>query len=106
MQPQLPLPRRRRQKRAEPAGNSSQSLRRTNCTPGAAQALFYGTPFMLKIIDLDGIGWGPLKKHHESYFHGKVKKRGVPRQHVSTMPWNSFPQICVVSANRIVDNWP
>jgi len=31
------------------------------------------------------------------------KKRGVPRLHESMQPGNSFPQICVVSVNKIVE---
>jgi hypothetical protein len=27
----------------------------------------------------------------------KKEKRGVPRPHGNMLPWNSFPQICVVS---------
>ena len=34
----------------------------------------------------------------------KIKKRGVPRRHENMLPGNSFPQICVVSVNSIVDN--
>jgi hypothetical protein len=34
----------------------------------------------------------------------KIKKRGVPRHHENMLPGNSFPQICVVSVNSIVDN--
>jgi hypothetical protein len=33
----------------------------------------------------------------------KTKKRGVHRPHGVMMPGNSFPQICVVSVNRIVE---
>jgi hypothetical protein len=36
---------------------------------------------------------------------GKEEKRGVPRHHGNMPPGNSFPQICVVSMNSIVDNW-
>ena len=32
----------------------------------------------------------------------KIKKRGVPRLHENMPPGNSFPQICVVSVNKIV----
>jgi hypothetical protein len=32
------------------------------------------------------------------------KKRGVPRHHGNMLPGNSFPQICVVSVNIIVEN--
>ena len=34
----------------------------------------------------------------------KIKKRGVPRRHENMLPGNSFPQICVVSVNRMVEN--
>jgi hypothetical protein len=34
----------------------------------------------------------------------KNKKRGVHRPHGDMLPGNSFPQICVVSVNRIVEN--
>jgi hypothetical protein len=33
----------------------------------------------------------------------KNKKRGVPRHHENMLPGNSFPQICVVYVNSIVD---
>jgi hypothetical protein len=32
------------------------------------------------------------------------EKRGVPTHHVNMPPGNSFPQICVVSGNKIVEN--
>jgi hypothetical protein len=32
------------------------------------------------------------------------QKRGVPTQNVSMLPGNSFPQICVVSVNKSVEN--
>jgi hypothetical protein len=31
------------------------------------------------------------------------EKRGVPRHHGNMLPGNSFPQICVVSVNSIVE---
>jgi hypothetical protein len=31
------------------------------------------------------------------------EKRGVPRLHENMLPGNSFPQICVVSINKIVE---
>ena len=34
----------------------------------------------------------------------KNKKRGVPRLHENMAPGNSFHQICVVSAHRIVES--
>jgi hypothetical protein len=32
------------------------------------------------------------------------EKRGVPRRHGNMPPGNSFPQICVVSVHRMVEN--
>jgi hypothetical protein len=32
------------------------------------------------------------------------QKRGVPRLHGNMLPGNSFPQICVVSVDMIVEN--
>jgi hypothetical protein len=41
-----------------------------------------------------------------SVFRGLQYKQkiGVPRHHGNMLPGNSFPQICVVSVNRIVEN--
>jgi hypothetical protein len=52
------------------------------------------------------LGEGSIKKA-QIRFSGKAereKKRGVPWHHGNMLPGNSFPQICVVSVNRIVDN--
>ena len=54
------------------------------------------------------LGWGrglacvPADRFPRS--SAKNKKRGVPRHHGNMLPGNSFPQICVVSVNRIVEN--
>jgi hypothetical protein len=35
----------------------------------------------------------------------RVEKRGVPTHHGNMLPGNSFPQICVVSGNYVVEIW-
>jgi hypothetical protein len=41
---------------------------------------------------------------HSFLVSSKNEKRGVPRHHGNMLPGNSFPQICVVSAHRIVES--
>ncbi len=40
----------------------------------------------------------------DNTFGVEDKKIGVPRLHEFMQPGNSFPQICVVSVNSIVEN--
>ena len=47
---------------------------------------------------------GGLENLTQTGFPARREKRGVPRHHGNMPPGNSFPQICVVSRNKIVEN--
>jgi hypothetical protein len=53
------------------------------------------------------VKWGRAKLKNTDRFaewSAIEEKIGVPRHHENMPPGNSFPQICVVSGNRMVEN--